>query len=321
MDEGHTASGVGRKPVRLSRSMLIAVLSLVAATLFWAGNYVVGKIAIAELSPLTLVYLRWLLALVPLFVVAQVVERPSWRHALRAWPWVLALSLFGLAGYNFLLYAALQFTDAFNASLINAFNPALIVLASVLFLRERLSRAAVAGLLLALLGVLVILSKGSLLTLLDAQHNSGDLLMLGAIVSWTAYTIIGRRAPRLPPITSTALQALVLVIGLTPVVAVQGIDLPQTAGTAWSLAFIAVFPSLLSYVLWNRALQTIEPAKAGVFLNLITVFAAVLTLLMGQPLTLAQVIGGTIVIAGVALANKQAFTRRVQPPVSPALRG
>ena len=76
MDEGHTASGVGRKPVRLSRSMLVAVLSLVAATLFWAGNYVVGKIAIAELSPLSLVYLRWLLALVPLFLVAQVVERP-----------------------------------------------------------------------------------------------------------------------------------------------------------------------------------------------------------------------------------------------------
>jgi drug/metabolite transporter (DMT)-like permease len=299
--------------MRLSRSILVAVLSLVAATLFWAGNYVVGKIAITELSPLSLVYLRWLLALVPLFLVAQVVEHPSWRQALRAWPWLLALSLFGFAGYNFLLYAALQFTDAFNASLINAFNPALIVLASVLFLRERLSWAGIVGLLLALVGVLVILSKGSLLTLLGAQHNSGDLLMLGAIVCWTAYTIIGRRAPRLPPITSTAMQALVLVIGLTPVAAVQGIDLPQSASSLWSVAFIAVFPSLLSYVLWNRALQTIEPAKAGVFLNLITVFAAVLTLLMGQPLALAQVIGGTIVIAGVALANKQAFTRRMQP--------
>lgn len=301
--------------MRLSRSMLVAVLCLLAATLFWAGNYVVGKIAIAEFSPLSLVYLRWLLALVPLFLVAQVVERPSWRQALRAWPWLLALSVFGLAGYNFLLYAALQFTDAFNASLINAFNPALIVLASVLFLRERLSWAALVGLLLALVGVLVILSKGSLLTLLDAQHNSGDLLMLGAIVSWTAYTIIGRRAPRLPPITSTALQGLVLVVGLTPIAAVQGIDLPQTAGGLWSLAYIAVFPSLLSYVLWNRALQTIEPAKAGVFLNLITVFTAVLTILMGQPLTLAQVIGGTIVIAGVALANKQVFTRRPPAPL------
>jgi drug/metabolite transporter (DMT)-like permease len=304
------------KPMRLSRSMVVAVLCLLVATLFWAGNYVVGKIAIAEFSPLSLVYLRWLLALVPLFLVAQVVERPSWRQALRAWPWLLALSVFGLAGYNFLLYAALQFTDAFNASLINAFNPALIVLASVLFLRERLSWAGIVGLLLALAGVLIILSKGSLLTLLDAQHNSGDLLMLGAIVSWTAYTVIGRRAPRLPPITSTALQGLVLVVGLTPIAAVQGIDLPQSSGGFWSLAYIAVFPSLLSYVLWNRALQTIEPAKAGVFLNLITVFTAVLTILMGQPLTIAQVIGGMIVIAGVALANKQAFTRR-QPALLP----
>ena len=78
--------------MRLSRSMLVAALSLVAATLFWAGNYVVGKIAVAELSPLSLVYLRWLLAVVPLFLVAQVVERPEWRLVLRAWPWLLALS-------------------------------------------------------------------------------------------------------------------------------------------------------------------------------------------------------------------------------------
>ena len=308
--------------MRFSRSMLVAVLSLLAATLFWAGNYIVGKMAIAELSPLSLVYLRWLLALVPLFLVARMVERPAWRQVLRSWPWLLALSAFGLAGYNFLLYAALQFTDAFSASLINAFNPALIVLASVVFLKERLSWSGLVGLVLALLGVLVILSKGQLLTILGTQHNAGDLLMLGAIVSWSAYTIIGRKAPRLPPITSTALQGLVVVLALTPVAAVQGVDLPQSAGSMWSLAYIALFPSLLSYVLWNRALQTIEPAKAGVFLNLITVFTAVLSLVVGQPLTASQVFGGTIVLAGVALANKQVFARRPPhtsgPGVSPA---
>lgn len=86
--------------------LLIAVVSLIAATLFWAGNYVVGKVVIGEMSPFSLVYLRWLIALVPLFLVAHLAERPPWRELLRFWPSILVLSLLGLAGYNFLLYAA-----------------------------------------------------------------------------------------------------------------------------------------------------------------------------------------------------------------------
>jgi drug/metabolite transporter (DMT)-like permease len=290
------------------RSLLVAIGSLVAATLFWAGNYVVGRIAVAQMSPFSLVYLRWLLALVPLLLIAWLAERPRWRQLVRHWPWLLALSALGLAGYNFLLYAALQFTDAFSASLINAFNPALISLVAVVFLRQRLSAAA-AGIVMALAGVLIVLSNGHPAALLAGGFGAGQALMLGAISAWTAYTIIGRRAPRIPPITSTAVQALILVVFLTPVAGLYGIEVPSTGVGAWSLLFIAVFPSLLSYVCWNRALHTIEPAKAGVFLNLITVFTAIATVFLGQPLSAAQIIGGLIVLTGVALANEQAFTR------------
>lgn len=293
--------------------LLIAVVSLTAATLFWAGNYVVGKVVIGEMSPFSLVYLRWLIALVPLILVAHLAERPPWRELLHFWPSILALSLLGLAGYNFLLYSALQFTDAFNASLINAFNPALIVLAAMVFLGERPSWKGSVGLVLALVGVLIILSKGEPMALWNIHHNGGDLLMLGAILSWTAYTIVGRRASALiPPITSTALQAGVLVTALTPIALIHGVQLPGSAGGAWSLAYIAVFPSLLSYVLWNRALQRIEPAKAGVFLNLITVFTAFLTIVMGQTMSPAQIVGGTIVVVGVVLANERGL-RRTRP--------
>ena len=287
-----------------------AVASLLAATAFWAGNYVVGAGAVAALDPLSLVLLRWSLAVVPLLVLAQVLERPRWREVARHWPWLLALSGTGLLGYNLLLYTALRFTDAFHASLVNAFNPALITLAAALFLRERLTVASTAGVLLALAGVLVVLSRGDPGALLTGPPGAGDVLMLGAIASWTAYTVLGRRAPRVPPITSTALQALLTVLLLAPPsLAAGGPALPGTAPVAWALVFIAVCPSVLSYLLWNRALRVVPPGRAGVFLNLITVFTALLALAGGQRLQAAQVAGGVVVLAGVALAGARAPAR------------
>lgn len=290
--------------------MIAGIVSLLAATLFWAGNYIVGVAAVAEIPPLSLVLLRWAFAVLPLFAIAQLVERPNWRRLLPAWRWLLLQSVLGMLGYTLFLYAALQFTDALNASLINAFNPVLITLAAVLFLRERLSGLAIAGILLGLVGVLIVLSDGDPSRLLGGGFGTGDLLMIGAIVVWTAYTIVGRKAPRLPPIASTAAQAAIAVLVMTPVVLLSGgLVLPSTGGGWGALVFIAIFPSVLSYVLWNRALTVIPPARAGVFLNLITVFTAVFTILAGHPFTLAQIVGGIVVIAGVALANERAFRR------------
>ncbi len=293
---------------------MAATLSLLAATLFWAGNYVVGSAAVAALDPLSLVFLRWALAAIPLVIVAYLVERPDWRALLGAWPWLLAQSVTGLLAYTLLLYSALQYTDAFNASLINAFNPALISIAAVIFLHERLGRAGVAGILLALVGVLVILSRGSLESLLGGGFGLGDILMVSAIVVWTAYTILGRRGPRLPAISSTAAQSVLAALLLAPVVLLTGGPrMPATPEIWWALGFIVLFPSVLSYLLWNRALTVIPPARAGVFLNLITVFTAVLTLLAGHPFTASQVIGGAVVLGGVALANAKAFRRTPLP--------
>ncbi|MFE4545204.1 DMT family transporter [Arthrobacter sp. NPDC056727] len=314
---------VATKSKRSSRRALtVAIASLLGATLFWAGNYVVGAGAVESIDPLSLVLLRWSLALVPLLAIAHVVERPHWRQVLAAWPWLIALSVFGLLGYNLLLYTALEHTDAFSASLINAFNPALITLAAAAFLRERLTRRAVGGVLIALAGVLLVLSNGDLDKLLHAGFGTGELFMIGAIAAWSAYTITGRLAPPLPPITATAMQAGITVAVLTPLsFAAGGPALPPTQGAIISLAFIALFPSVMSYLLWNRALTVIPAGKAGVFLNLITVFTAFFTILAGHPYSMAQITGGGIVIAGILLtgarghrAGSWPFSRRRRQP-------
>ncbi|RJT74410.1 DMT family transporter [Arthrobacter cheniae] len=296
----------------LRRRRAVAVLSLLGATLFWAGNYVVGADAVQSIDPMSLVLLRWSIAVVPLMIIAQLVERPRWREVLAAWPWLLALGVSGLLGYNLFLYYALEHTTALTASLINAFNPALITLAAAVVLRQRLTPLAVLGILTALVGVLVVLSGGNPRTLLGAGTGSGvgvgEVLMVGAILVWTTYTILGRLAPPIPPITATAVQAVIAVTLLAPLsFATGGPTLPGTGSGVTSLLFIAVFPSVLSYLLWNRALTVLPAGGAGVFLNLITMFTAILTVLTGQSLSAAQLIGGAVVIIGVIITNAPAF--------------
>ncbi|TDL41806.1 DMT family transporter [Arthrobacter nitrophenolicus] len=277
---------------------------LILANLFWAGNFVVGQSAMKTMDPLQLTFWRWVLAAAPLLLLAHFVDRPDWKAVLRRWPVLLLLSVLGMSGYTLLLYSALQHTSALNASLVTAANPALIMVLAVAFLRDRprpLSWLGI-GLGLGLAGVLLVLAGGDLQRLLTFSINAGELLILAAITVWGFYTIIARRLS-LPAITSTAVQVALAAVILAPVAAVAGAGLPSTPAESWSLAFIAVFPSLGSYLLWNLALKRTTAANAGNYLNLIAVFTAVITVLLGQPITLAQVTGGILVISGVLLTS------------------
>ncbi|MEO8263699.1 MAG: DMT family transporter, partial [Pseudolysinimonas sp.] len=160
-----------------------AALFLVLATLFWAGNFVFGAAALDSVDPISLTWIRWAFALVPLVIVAQLVEKPDWRAAVRHLPLLGLLGILGITGFSLLIYFALQFTSPLNASLINAVNPALIVvLAAVLpavvqgGLRERLTWRAVGGIVLGLIGVVIVITDGDLLALLRNGLNAGDLL-------------------------------------------------------------------------------------------------------------------------------------------------
>lgn len=292
-------------------------LALVLATLFWAGNYVVGAFAVETVSPLALTFLRWSIAAVPLLVVAQLVEKPDWRAVLRQWPLHLALSASGMIAYTLLLYGALRHTSAIDASLINAANPAVIALCALALFRERTGPRAAGGILLGLLGVLVVLTEGDLAAVLGLRVNLGNALMLGAILVWSLYTIFGRRLVGSPPIASTAVQAVAAVAVLAPAALRYGVEWPQEPGAAASLLFIAVFPSVGSYLLWNTALRRVPAGRAGVYLNLITVFTVLLSLALGDSLSPVQAGGGALVFCGIALVTATRTRPGAVPPRLP----
>ncbi|WP_108250710.1 DMT family transporter [Planctomonas deserti] len=292
-----------------------AVVALVLATLMWAGNYVVGGIAVQSMTPVELTWFRWLLAAVPLLVLAQVIERPRWRAVLAEWPRLLILAVLGVLGYTLLLYSALQFTTPLSASLINAANPAVMAVLAAILLRERIDWRGALGLLLGLVGVILLITDGAVSTVFSAGLNPGDLLMIGAILVWSLYTILGRGLSA-PPITATAVQAVLTVVLLAPVALGTGAQWPDRGDTVAALLFIAVFPSIGAYALWNLALTRIPPGRAGLFLNLITVFTVLISVLMGSRLTGTDIVGGLLVFAGVGLSSLRRRPNR-RPPADP----
>ncbi|WP_142061402.1 DMT family transporter [Pseudarthrobacter sp. B4EP4b] len=299
-----------------------AAAYLILATLFWAGNFVVGHAAMETMQPLQLTYWRWTLAAAPLLVLAQLVERPDWRGVLRRWPVLLLLSSLGMSAYTLLLYSALGHTSALNASLVTAANPALIVVLAVILLRDRPRPLGWAGIGLGLAGVLLVLTGGDINRLLTFSINKGEMLILAAITVWGLYTIIARRV-NIPAITSTALQVAMAAVFLSPLALITGAGLPQTPSEGWSLAFIALFPSLGSYLLWNLALKRTTAANAGNYLNLIAVFTALITVALGQPITLPQILGGVLVISGVLLTSaggpqRPRSSKSTSSPLSPS---
>lgn len=278
------------------------VLLLALATLFWAGNFTVGELAVRSVDPLSLTWLRWVLASVPLLVVAHLVERPDWRTVARRWPSLLALGVAGMAGYPMLLYASLERTSAVSSSVINAINPAVMVVLAVLVGQGRAGRRGWAGVALGLLGVLLVLSRGDLSVLLALRLNSGDLIMLVAVVVWSAYTL-GSRRLGLPALSATALQVALAAVVLTPFALGAGVRLPPDAPTWWAVAYIVVFPSIGAYLCWNHAVPRVTAGTAGTSMNLVTVFVMVMATLLGRPPSVVQVLGAALVVGGVLLTT------------------
>jgi drug/metabolite transporter (DMT)-like permease len=282
----------------------------VLAQLFWASNFVVADRVVAEFSPLELTWLRWVGAVPILVVVAWWLEKPRWRDALREWRLHLLQALLGMVFYTLFLYSALESTSPVTASVITALNPAVIAIAAVIVLHERIRRLGVLGIIVSFAGVLIVILTGQGLEA-GLGFSLGDVLMLGAISVWTAYVIVSRRLTT-PPITATTIQAAMSAVLLVPVVAVlgaPGIVAGPSAGAWWGLAWIIVFPSALAYLFWNIAVGTLGASKTGVFLNLLPVFTAVIALAFGDVLTVGQLVGGAVVLGGVYLTTRPGATQ------------
>lgn len=294
-------------PVKVNAS---PYLLLVLTTLFWAGNSVLGRMIRLDVPPVGLSFWRWMLAgalLLPFI----------WRELVGCWPLarahiglVLLLAIFGVTGFNTLLYMGLQTTTASNAVLLMSVIPLVIILLSWLLLGVGVTLWQSLGILTSLIGVGIIVARGELDILFGLSVTRGDLWVLAAVVSWGFYSVLLRRLPTqmagLPLLGYTILFGLG---GITPFYLWEigsGRTVSLDAVTLGSILYVAVFASLLAYLFWNHAVARVGPNKAGQFVHLIPVFGSLLSVLvLGERLHLYHLAGALCIAAGILMASLQ----------------
>lgn len=288
---------------------ILPVVLLTTATLCWGANFHFAKVALQELPPYTVAAFRFGTGFLVLLPVLLLFEKVNWTLLKRKLPVLLLLGFVGIFCFNFFFFIGMKYTSAANGSLIMALNPLLTVLLSSLFLGLSMTRLQFTGLFVSLIGVIVIISQGKLDVLLGLNFALGDILMLGASLSFAIFNLLSRRyAADVSPMLTSAVTMLTTAVLFTIISGWQGNLLPEVfLSLSWqtwvALLFMGIFAAALGYICWIKGVALIGVNKASAYMNLVPFFAMLISATLGIALTGAQLIGGAVIIFGLLIAS------------------
>jgi drug/metabolite transporter (DMT)-like permease len=284
-------------------------LLLSIAALCWAGNAIVGRLAAGHIPPVTMSFLRWSIAFLIILPFA-------WKHLVGDWAAIrsrlglmIFLSITGIGAFNTLQYWALEHTQALNTLLLQSAGPLFVASWSLILLGVRLNWAQAGGIAVSLAGVLVILLHGDLTTLKNIEFNKGDLIFTVALAIFGIYSVLSLKRPAIHGLSfvaftfgaGAACQIPVLIWELVshPVMVIDTANL-------LSLFYVAVFPSTVAYLCFNRAVQLIGANRAAPFFHVIPVFGTAMSIVfLGEHPQPFHFLGFALVLTGVFVASRK----------------
>jgi drug/metabolite transporter (DMT)-like permease len=284
-------------------------LLLSITALCWAGNAIVGRLAAGNIAPVTLSFLRWSLAFL-------IVLPFAWKHLVRDWPAIRAnlgvmvlLSVTGIGAFNTMQYWALEHTQALNTLLLQSAGPLFVAGWALVLLGIRLTLAQAGGIALSLAGVLVILLHGDLTTLKNIEFNRGDLIFIVALAVFGLYSVLSLKRPKIHGLSFVGFTFGCGAAVLIPLLIWEMFTRPlmqlDTANLL-TLFYIAVFPSTLAYLCFNRGVHLIGANRAAPFFHVVPVFGAAMAIVfLGEHPQAFHVIGFALVLAGVFVASRK----------------
>ena len=283
-------------------------LLLVLATLLWSSNFVLGRAVQGDIPPIALSFWRWVVALAILLPFTGPVLWQQ-RQTLRVhWRALLGLGILGVANFNTFVYLGLTDTTATNAVLMVSTTPVLIVALSFVLLGQTVNSWQGAGILVSMVGVATIVTRGDLGQILALSINRGDLWVLAAVVNWASYSVCLRWRPTglPPPVFLTALmiagQAVLLPLYLWDLSRGHGFAL--NGSNLLTIGYVALGPSVLAFIFWNRGVGQLGANRAGQFLHLMPAFGAVLAMIfLGERLYGFHAAGIMLIAAGIYLTT------------------
>jgi drug/metabolite transporter (DMT)-like permease len=284
-------------------------LLLCITSLCWAGNAIVGRLAAGHIPPVTLSFLRWGLAFL-------IVLPFAWRHLVRDWAAIRAhlgimmlLSITGIGAFNTMQYWALEHTQALNTLLLQSAGPLFVAGWALVLLGIRLTLAQAGGIALSLAGVLVILLHGDLTTLRNIEFNRGDVIFLVALLMFGLYSVLSLKRPNIHGLSFLGFTFGCGAAALIPLLIWEMFARPlmqlDTANLL-TLLYVALFPSTLAYLCFNRGVQLIGANRAAPFFHMIPVFGAAMAIVfLGERPQPFHVIGFALVLTGVFVASRR----------------
>ena len=293
-----------------SRPLLLLALT----TLFWSGSSIAGRLAIGEVSPLAVVFLRWILVSALMLSLYGRQTRSEWPLLRQHLPIIFLISLCGLTAFNSLFYIAAHSTSAVNLGIIQGATPMFVLLGVFIILRTPVRPLQIIGVLVTMTGVACIASQGDLTRLRQLAINSGDALMILACILYALYAILLRNRPAVSGLVFLTALSVVAAISSVPLILLEilqdSLQMPTAKG--WLIvAYIAIFPSCLAQIFFIRGVELIGPGRAGVFINLVPIFSSLLAVgLLGEPFYIYHAVALALILAGIALSERSIGTGR-----------
>ena len=292
---------------------LKAAIFLCFASLFWSGNFVIGRFSSLEniVSPLSLAFYRWVIAfliLTPFCLQKAVKELPL----LKKQPGMIFLIILtGPTLFNTLVYLGLTATTVINSLLIISTTPMLIILLNKLLYKAQTNIFQMIGIFISLIGVCYVIAKGSFQNIFDSEFYFGDLFILLAVTSWALYSIfLKKNETGVSGFSFLYLSFVFTVILLFPVylydIFIQDNFINVDQKTLLVIGYTGIFPSIISYMCWNTGVALIGPNKSGPFLHLMPIFGGILAFLVfRETLETYHYAGILSVIIGIIITNKK----------------
>lgn len=295
----------------------MAYLLLTLTVLFWSGNFVLARAMHLELPPITMAFSRWSLALLLIlpWLLPRVVRQ--WAVIRQHIGILCFFGVVGVAGFNTQVYLGLQDTTATNAVLMQSVIPIIILVLAALLFGQREGAKQWLGVALSFVGVTVLISQGRIEVLTSLAFNRGDLWVFGAVLVWAVYSLGLRWKPKaLDGFTFFGVTVIIAVVCLSPLAVWE---LANSAPIEWSVpvfgtvTYMALFPSILSYLFWNRGVEELGAAVAGLFIHLMPVFGLLLSVVfLDEQIHTFHLFGVVLIFSGIYLAVISDTLKRLQ---------
>jgi drug/metabolite transporter (DMT)-like permease len=281
-------------------------LKLVLVMLFWAGGFIATRVAAQHFKPFTGASIRYLVACALLVPLAASLQKDFWRPGRKKLLQYALLGFSGIFAYNFFFFRGLELVPASHGALITALSPLMVMLFSAWRYGEKLHARSLVGLALAMVGVVVVVSRGDPRSLLSGLHL-GDAFMLGCPVTWAVYTLAGKEYLKTSsPITATAWASITGCLMLLAFSLFEPSPVNVPAEAVWALVYLGVIGTVLAFIWYYQGVVKIGATRTAVFSNLIPVFAMLLSvLILKEDVEPYSYVGAALVIGGVVMTNRR----------------